>query len=35
MNLSYLNKLTSFTNINTNMKIDKNAKFMKNRPECL
>ena len=35
MNLSYFYKLSSFTNINTNMKNDKNAKFTKNRPERL
>ena len=35
MNFSYFNKMTSFTNIMTNVKNYKNSKFTKKRPECL
>ena len=35
MNFSYLNKMTSFTNIITNVGNHKNSKFTKNKPEHL
>ena len=35
MNFSYINKITSFTNIMINVKNHKNSKFDEKRPECL
>ena len=35
MNLAYLKKLTTFTDITINIRNHKSAKFTKNRPECL
>ena len=35
MNLAYLKKLTTFTDITINIRNHKSAKFTKNRPEHL
>ena len=35
MNLAYLKKLTTFTNINTNIRNHKNGKFVQNNPKRL
>ena len=35
MNLAYLKKLTTFADMNINIRNHKSAKFTKNRPECL
>ena len=35
LNLAYLKKLTTLTDISINIRNHKSAKFTKNRPECL
>ena len=35
INLAYLKKLTTFTDTTINIRNHKNAKLVKNKPECL